>query len=83
MTIGEKGILFDRPYYKIVLNMKKEVGVLLAGGVGLLAVLSFLSVKKILSKKHKKYSEYYSDHHRHFDKNSEDDDHGIEFYAFK
>lgn len=79
----KKGILFDRSNYKIVLIMKKEVGVLLAGGVGLLAVLSFLSVKKILSKKHKKYSEYYSDHHRHFDKNSDDDDHGIEYYALK
>ncbi|MCY0968906.1 hypothetical protein [Chryseobacterium wangxinyae] len=63
--------------------MKKEVGVLLAGGVGLLAVLSFLSVKKILSKKHRKYTDYYSDHHRHFDKKYDDDDHGIEFYAFK
>lgn len=63
--------------------MKKEVGVLLAGGVGLLAVLSFLSVKKILGKKNKKYNEYYSDHHRHFDKKNVEDDHGIEFYAFK
>ena len=63
--------------------MKKEVGVLLASGVGLLAVLSFLSVKKILSKKHKKYNEYYSDYHRHFDKRGDEEDHGIEFYAFK
>ena len=63
--------------------MKKEVGVLLAGGVGLLAVLGFLGIKKVLNKKHKKYSEYYSDHHRHFDKNSDDDNHGIEFYAMK
>ena len=38
--------------------MKKEVGALLAGGVGLLAVLGFLSIKKVLNKKHKKYSEY-------------------------
>ena len=58
--------------------MKKEAGVLLAGGIGLLAVLSFIGVKKILSKKHKKYSDYYSDHHRHFDKKYDDDDHGIE-----
>jgi len=63
--------------------MKKEVGVLLAGSVGLLAVLSFISVKKILNKKHKKYSEYYSDYHRHFDKKGEEEDHGIEFYAMK
>lgn len=69
--------------YKIVKNMKKEVGVLLASGVGLLAVLSFLGVKKILSKKHKKYNEYYSDYHRHFDNANDEDNHGIEFYALK
>ncbi|WP_144281351.1 hypothetical protein [Chryseobacterium echinoideorum] len=63
--------------------MKKEVGVLLAGGVGLLAVLSFFGVKKILSKKSRKYNEYYSDYHRHFDSKNHDDDHGIEFYAVK
>lgn len=63
--------------------MKKEVGVLLAGGVGLLAVLSIIGIKKILHKKDKKYSDAYSDYHRHFDKNHEDDYHGIEFYALK
>ncbi|WP_312090489.1 hypothetical protein [Chryseobacterium sp.] len=63
--------------------MRKEVAVLLAGGVGLLTVLSFLSVKKILSKKNKKYNDYYSDYHRHFDENNSDDDHGIEFFALK
>ncbi|MXS71300.1 hypothetical protein GSF70_08720 [Flavobacteriaceae bacterium W22] len=63
--------------------MKKEVGVLLAGGVGLLAVLSFFGVKKILSKKNRKYNDYYSDYHRHFDNKNPDDDHGIEFYALK
>ena len=64
-------------------KMKKEVGVLLAGGVGLLAVLGFLSVKKVLSKKNKKYNEYYSDYHRNLEANNYEDDHGIEFYAFK
>ncbi|MDR6159300.1 MULTISPECIES: hypothetical protein [Chryseobacterium] len=64
--------------------MKKEVGVLLAGGVGLLAVLSIIGIKKILHKKNKNYSDAYSDYHRHFDnRNHEDDDHGIEFYALK
>ncbi|MGE4514230.1 hypothetical protein [Chryseobacterium taeanense] len=64
--------------------MKKEVGVLLAGGVGLLAVLSIIGIKKILEKKDKKYSDSYSDYHRHFDKNSHEEDyHGIEFYAMK
>ncbi|MDQ1804393.1 MULTISPECIES: hypothetical protein [Chryseobacterium] len=64
--------------------MKKEIGVLLAGGVGLLAVLSFLGIKKILNKKDKKYSDYYSDYHRHFDgKDHEDEYHGVEFYAMK
>ncbi|AZA81260.1 hypothetical protein C1637_01405 [Chryseobacterium lactis] len=64
--------------------MKKEVGVLLAGGVGLLAVLSLIGLKKILTKKDKKYSDTYSDYHRHFDENGHDDEHhGVEFYALK
>lgn len=64
--------------------MKKEVGVLLAGGVGLLAVLSIIGIKKILHKKDKKYGDAYSDYHRHFDeKNHEEDYHGVEFYALK
>lgn len=63
--------------------MKKEVGVLLAGGIGFLAVISLLSVKKILSKKHKKYSDYYLDYHRHFDNKHDDDHHGVELFAFK
>jgi len=64
--------------------MKKEVGVLLAGGVGLLAVLSFIGIKKILHRKEKKYSDTYSDYHRHFDgKSSYDEYHGVEFYALK
>lgn len=64
--------------------MKKEVGVILAGSVGLLAVLSFIGIKKVLGKKNKKYSDSYSDYHRHFDgKNQDDEYHGIEFYALK
>ncbi len=64
--------------------MKKEVGVLLAGGVGLLAVLSIIGIKKILNRKDKKYSDAYSDYHRHFEGKSLDDEyHGIEFYALK
>ncbi|KQM41704.1 hypothetical protein SD427_00635 [Chryseobacterium sp. JJR-5R] len=64
--------------------MKKEVGVLLAGGVGLLAVLSIIGIKKILNKKDKKYNDTYSDYYRHFDKDSYDDEyHGVEFYALK
>ncbi|MEN4762802.1 MULTISPECIES: hypothetical protein [unclassified Chryseobacterium] len=64
--------------------MKKEVGVLLAGGVGLLAVLSIIGIKKILHKKDKKYSDTYSDYHRHFDEKYHDDEyHGVEFYALK
>jgi len=63
--------------------MKKEVGVILAGGVGFLAVLSFIGIKKILTKKDKKYNDIYSDYHRHFDGKNEDDHHGVEFYALK
>ncbi|MDH6251500.1 hypothetical protein M2347_001227 [Chryseobacterium sp. H1D6B] len=79
-----KGIFFALDELINRTIMKKEVGILLAGGVGLLAVLSFLSIKKVLSKKKKKYSDYYYDHHRHFDeKNQEDEYHGVEFYALK
>ena len=64
--------------------MKKEVGVLLAGGVGILAVLSIIGIRKILDKKDKKYSDTYSDYYRHFDdKNLDDEYHGVEFYALK
>ena len=64
--------------------MKKEVGVLLAGGVGLLAVLSIIGIIKILHRKDKKYSDAYSDYHRHFDdKNYDEEYHGVEFYALK
>ncbi|CAA7388769.1 hypothetical protein [Chryseobacterium fistulae] len=64
--------------------MKKEVGVLVAGGVGLLAVLSFIGIRKILTRKEKKYSDNYSDYHRHFDTNHQDDEHhGVELYAVK
>ncbi len=64
--------------------MKKEVGVLLAGGVGLLAVLSIIGIKKILHRKDKRYIDAYSDYYRHFEgKEYDDDDHGIEFYALK
>ncbi|WP_370896673.1 hypothetical protein [Chryseobacterium gossypii] len=64
--------------------MKKEVGVLLAGGVGLLAVLSIIGIKKILQKKDKKYSDYYTDYHRHFDGKNQDEEYdGVEFYALK
>lgn len=49
-----------------------------------MAVLSLISIKKILTKKDKKYSDSYSDYHRHFDeKNQEDETHGVEFYALK
>lgn len=64
--------------------MKKEVGVLLAGGVGLLAVLSIIGIKKILHKKDKRYSDTYADYHRHFDaKNQDEDYHGVELFALK
>ncbi|WP_419869434.1 hypothetical protein [Chryseobacterium sp. CT-SW4] len=64
--------------------MKKEVGVLVAGGIGLLAVLSFLGIKKVLHYKNKKYKDYYSDYHRNYEGGDYDDEfHGVEFYAMK
>lgn len=78
------GYAFCNSHHNKSRNMKKEVGVLLAGGVGLLAVLSIIGIKKILDRKDKKYNDSYSDYHRHFDnRNAEDDYHGIEFYALK
>jgi hypothetical protein len=46
--------------------------------------IKFNKHKKILTKKDKKYSDSYSDYHRHFDEKSHDDEHhGVEFYALK
>lgn len=63
--------------------MKKEAGILLAGSIGFLAALSIIGFKKIAKKKHKKYHDYYGDHHRHFDRKKTDDEHGVEYYAMK
>lgn len=69
---------------KIVRSMKREVGVLLAGGIGLLAVLGILGAKKLINKKHhKQYDDYYTDYHNNFEDTDYEDDHGIEFYAMK
>ena len=65
--------------------MKIEVGILLAGSVGFLAVLGLISFKKLMQKKNKdnnseKYSEY---HPYHGLKKNDDDSHGIELYALQ
>jgi hypothetical protein len=64
--------------------MKKETGILLAGGVGILIGLSIFRIRKFLLKKHKDYNDYYLDFHRHFDKKYRDEgNHGIEFFAMQ
>ncbi len=65
--------------------MKKEVGVLLASGLGFIAVLGLIGFKKMMQKKTRitdvqKYSEY----HPYFGWHTNDDDnHGIELLALK
>ena len=63
--------------------MKREAGILFAGGIGLLAALSFIGIKKILEKKQKKYNDYYGDYHRHHDRVDAEDEHGVEYFAMK
>lgn len=62
--------------------MKKETGILLASSFGLIIGIGVFGLNKFFSKKHKKYQEYYSDFHRHFEKKKiEDPHHGIEYFA--
>ncbi len=62
--------------------MKKETGILFAAGAGLFAALGLIFLRRFLNTKHKEYDEYYSDFHRHFDKNDHHEEHhGIEFLS--
>ncbi len=64
--------------------MKKEVNILLAGGIGFLAVLGALGLRKIIArKKQDNYNDYYSDFESITEDDTSEDDHGIEFYAMK
>lgn len=63
--------------------MKKETTILMAGSLGLFAVLGFLALKKFLN--NKKYKLSYEDYHRHFESLQDDqtEDDGIEYYAMR
>ena len=62
--------------------MKKETGIIIAAGVGFLAVLGLLAIRKYLSGNDEEYYDYYSDFHRHFDKRYRNEDHhGIEYLS--
>lgn len=62
--------------------MKKETGILLASAVGFFTVMGIVSLKKILKFKSKKYEDYYSDFHRHFEKRYRPEEHhGVEFLS--
>lgn len=64
--------------------MKIESKILIAGSIGLFAVLGIIGIRKFLENKHDKYKEYYSDFHRHFEKNSDyDESHGVEFLSMR
>ncbi len=62
--------------------MKRETGILLAGGLGVIVGLGIFGFKRFVGSKHRKYSEYYDDFHRHFDRRYRDENHhGVEFLA--
>lgn len=62
--------------------MKKETGILLAGAVGFFAVMGIAGIRTFLKFRNKKYDDYYSDFHRHFEKRYRtDDSHGVEFLS--
>ncbi len=63
--------------------MKKETGVLLAGSIGIIIGLGIFGLRKFLSHKQKTYHDYYSDFHRHFEKENDEGNHGIEFLAMQ
>ncbi len=64
--------------------MKKETGILLAGSLGLIIGLGVFGVRRFFLKKAKEYHDYYSDFHRHFDRNPDDENpDGIEYLAMQ
>jgi hypothetical protein len=64
--------------------MKKDTGILLAGGLGVLVGLGLYGFKWFTTKKHTEYDDYYSDFHRHFDRRYRDDfHHGVEYFAMQ
>ncbi len=68
-----------------IMNMnKKEKGILIAGGIGFLAIISLISLRKILDAKQKKQRNYYKNLQRRFGNDIDDDDyHGIEYLAMQ
>lgn len=62
--------------------MKRDTKVLLAGSIGVLIGLGLFGIKRFLSESNKQYQDYYTDFHRHFDKNNKKEEHhGVEFLA--
>ena len=65
-------------------KMKQAEKIILAGGVSLLTVLGIIGILKFFDRKHRKYNEYYSDFHRHFENSKDyDDSHGVEFLSMR
>ncbi len=63
--------------------MKKEAGILFAGSVGIIIGLGIFGLKRFLSKRKNTYDDYYSDFHRHFERENDEGNHGIEFFAMQ
>ena len=60
--------------------MKKETGVIIAAGIGLLAVIGIMGIRRFLNLKDREYYDYYSDHHQNFEKRFRSDDYyGVEY----
>lgn len=63
-----------------IFGMKKETGIIIAAGIGFLAVIGMIGLRKFLNRKSDDYDEYYSDFHRHFERRyRHDDHHGVEY----
>ena len=64
--------------------MRKETGIIVAGGMGLLIGLTIFGIRKFLLKKSREYDEYYADFHRHFERKLKDDSNDcVEFLAVR
>lgn len=68
---------------EIIDDMRKELGIILAGTAGLAVTLGILGLRRFLNRKNRQYLTDYSDYHGHFRMQNTEDHHGIEYWALK
>lgn len=79
LQLRYKFCILTQKFFKM--NHKEKRGVLLAGGIGFLAVFGLIMLRKFLNDQ--SYDQYYNDFHRHFEKDTEDEHHGVEYLAMQ